>query len=254
MRTLLRLILVPVVAALAVRLPGAESVAVAAAANLTYVLAPLDQEFERLHPGPKVTSVIGASGSLVAQIENGAPYDVFLSADVDFPRKLIDGGGAEATSLITFAFGKLVLWTTQPGLELSSVQSVVRDPAVRKIAVANPKLAPYGRAAEEVLANLGLAAAAGPKLIFGENITQTAQFVSSGNAEAGFVALSLVMAPNLGPRGRWIEIPAALYAPIAQGAVLTTHGASNAAARRYLQFLATPEARAIFARFGYGLP
>jgi molybdate transport system substrate-binding protein len=185
---------------------------------------------------------------------NGAPYDVFLSADLDFPRKLIAAGGAEKSSLVTFAYGRLVLWTKRPGLGLASVESTLRDPTVRKIAIANPKLAPYGRAAEEVLAHLGISAEAEPKLVFGENITQTAQFVSSGNADAGFVAYSLVVAPQLAEKGRWIEIPPAWFTPIAQGAVLTTRGASNPAARRFMRFVVSPEARAIFERFGFGLP
>lgn len=238
----------------AARAPAAERVSVAAAANLAYVLGPLNAEFEKSEPGVAMTSEIGASGSLVAQIGNGAPYDVFLSADLDFPRKLIALGGAEGSSLVTFAFGKLVLWTTRQGLELGSVESVVRNPSVRRIAIANPKTAPYGRAAEEVLARLGISSVAMPKLVFGENITQTAQFVSSGNADVGFVAFSLVVAPNLGDRGRWIQVPATLYPPIAQGAVLTKRGASNPAARRYLQFLSSAAARNVFAQFGYGLP
>lgn len=254
MRALSRLVLGIVLGGAGARVLGAETVAVAAAANLTYVLGPLDHEFERQNPGITVTGEIGSSGSLVAQIKNGAPYDVFLSADMDFPRKLIAEGGAEATSLVPFAYGKLILWTTRPGLDLSSIANVVRNVGVRRIAVANPKLAPYGRAAEEVLSKLGLTAAAAPKLVYGENITQTAQFVSSGNADAGFVAFSLVTAPNLKEKGRWIEVPAALYKPIAQGAVLTTRGASSEAARTYLRFLATPEARTVFSRFGYGLP
>ncbi len=254
MRSPVRLFFGIVLGLAAARAPAAEKVSVAAAANLTYVLAPLDAEFERLNPGTAVASEIGASGSLVAQIKNGAPYDVFLSADVDFPRRLIAEGGAQKSSLVTFAFGRLVLWTTKPDLGLASIEAVVRDPAVRKIAIANPKLAPYGRAAEEVLAKLGISAEAEPKLVFGENITQTAQFVSSGNADAGFVAYSLVVAPQLNDKGHWIEVPAALFAPIAQGAVLTTSGASNPAARRFMQYLVSPEARAVFERFGYGLP
>jgi molybdate transport system substrate-binding protein len=256
MRALPRLLLGVVLVLTAARgaAAAAEAVAVAAAANLTFVLAPLDQEFERMNPGVTVTSEVGASGSLVAQITNGAPYDVFLSADMEFPRKLIAAGGAQATSLVTFAYGKLVLWTVRPGLELSSIAAVVRSPQVHRLAVANPKLAPYGRAAEEALAKLNLAAEAEPKIVFGETISQTAQFVSSGNADAGFVALSLVTSPNLREKGRWIDVPADLYAPIAQGAVLTTRGAANPGAVKYVRFLATPEARAVFAKFGYGLP
>lgn len=238
----------------AVRAETAAQVSVVAAANLTYVLAPLNAAYSKGDPTVTVTSEIGASGSLVAQISNGAPYDVFLSADMDFPRKLIAAGGADGPSLVTFAFGRLVLWTTRKDLVLDSVEGVLRDPSVHKIAIANPKSAPYGRAAEEALAALGLAAEAAPRTVFGENITQTAQFVSSGNADAGFVAYSLVVAPNLKEKGLWIEVPASLYKPIAQGAVLTKKGASNPAARRYLQFLGSPEARAVFTKFGYGLP
>jgi molybdate transport system substrate-binding protein len=219
-----------------------------------YVLAPLNAEFAKTNPEVAVTSEIGASGSLVAEISNGAPYDVFLSADVEFPQKLAQAGGASASSLVVFAIGKLVLWTTRPGLDLSSVESVVGNRSVQKIAIANPKTAPYGRAAEEVLTKLGVAGEAKGKIVFGENITQTAQYVSSGSADAGFVALSLVLSPKLKDKGRWLELPPALYAPIAQGGILTTRGANNSAARRYLDFLGSPAAREIFAKFGYGIP
>jgi molybdate transport system substrate-binding protein len=214
---------------------AAETVAVAAAANLAYVLEPLDTAFIQANPGLKVTSTIGASGSLVAQISRGAPYDVFLSADLDFPRKLIQAGGA-------------------PAAELDSVENVLRNPAVRRVAEANPRTAPYGRAAEEVLARLGLADFARPKIVIGENISQTAQYVASGNADVGFVALSLVAAPHRARQGRWLEVPVSLYAPIAQGAVLTRRGAGHAGAARYLDFLTGAQARQIFAQFGYGLP
>ncbi len=238
----------------ALRAAAADHVAVAAAANLAYVLDPLDAAFIQANPGVEVTKELGASGALVAQISNGAPYDVFLSADLDFPRKLIAAGGADGSTLTTFAIGKLVLWTTKPGVDLSSVEGAVRSPAVAKLAIANPKTAPYGRAALEALAKLGLTEAAGPKIVTGENITQAAQFVSTGNVDAGFVALSLVLSPKLKDKGRWIEVPADLYGPIAQGAVLTKRGEANALARRYLDFLKGPEARKIFAQFGYALP
>jgi molybdate transport system substrate-binding protein len=240
--------------AAAAHVSAAGKVTVAASANMAYVMGPLDAAFEKAQPGVKVESEIGASGSLVAQIANGAPYDVFLSADLEFPRRLAAMGAADGASLVTYAYGRLVLWTLKPGIEVPSVESVVRNPRVLKIAIANPGTAPYGRAAQEALGRLGLADAAGPKIVVGENITQAAQFVSSGNADAGFVAYSLVVAPNLKDRGRWIEVPAALYSPIAQGAVLTRRGMTNPAARRYLQFLASREAREVLAGFGYGLP
>jgi len=240
--------------AIGVRAFAAEQVSVAAAANLVFVLEPLNAEFGKIHPDLAVTCETGASGSLVSQINNGAPYDVFLSADLDYPRMLVKAGGAEASSLVVFAVGKLVLWTVKPGIDRSSIESIVRSPSVARLAIANPRTAPYGRAAAETLARLGLTAVAEPKLVTGENITQAAQYVSSGNADAGFVALSLVLSPKLEDKGAWIEVPAALYSPIEQGGVLTTRGAANAGARLYLDFLASPEARRVFARFGYGIP
>lgn len=233
---------------------AADSVSIAAAANLVYALDALDGEFARANPGVALKTTVGASGSLVAQISNGAPFDVFLSADLDFPKKLIKSGHAEPESFRTFAIGRLVLWTTKPGIEIPSIESVVRNPAISRIAIANPETAPYGTAAEQALEKLGLLAEARPKLVRGETISQTAQFVETGNADAGFVALSLVLSPKLKDRGRWLEVPAALYGSLEQGAVLTSEGKNNPAARRYLEFLGSPEARAVLKRFGYGLP
>jgi molybdate transport system substrate-binding protein len=230
------------------------ALAVAAAANLTYALAPLDAAFAKSNTGVTVVPVLGSSGNLVAQIRNGAPYDIFLSADMDFPRRLVQAGGAEASSLTVFAIGRLVLWTVNPALPMNSVAETVRNAGVVKLAIANPATAPYGRAAQQAMEKLGILDGIRPKLVVGENISQTAQFVETGNADAGFVALSLVLAPKLKNRGRWLEVPAELYEPIAQGAVLTNRGSGNPAARRYLEFLHSPDATAIFRRFGYGLP
>jgi len=232
----------------------AAAVSVAAAANLVYALDALNAAFKQTAPDITVTSATGASGSLVAQIRNGAPYDVFLSADLDFPQALIKSGQADAKSLATFAVGRLVLWSTRPGIETASVAGVVNNPAVRRLAIANVDSAPYGRAAKQALEKLGIWAVAQPKLVVGENITQTAQFVETGNADAGFVALSAVISPQLKGKGRWLEVPADLYAPLAQGAVLTTRGAANPAAARYLAFLGSPAARKILEDFGYTVP
>lgn len=233
---------------------GAESVSVAAASNMVYALDALNAEFQRAAPTVAVTTTTGASGSLVAQIEHGAPFDVFLSADLDYPRALIAVRQADEKSLRIFATGQLVIWTTRPGLALGSIPALVRDPAVKKIAVANLATAPYGRAAQQALEKLGAWADAQPKLVVGENVTQTAQFVETGNADVGFVALSLVLAPNLKETGRWVRVPAELYAPLDHGAVLTVRGAVNPAARRYLAFLSSDPAKKILRQFGYGLP
>ncbi|MCX6953452.1 MAG: molybdate ABC transporter substrate-binding protein [Verrucomicrobia bacterium] len=233
---------------------AADAVSVAAAANLVYALDAINAEFRKTAPDVALTSASGASGSLVAQIKNGAPYDVFLSADLDYPRALVAAGQAEAPTLTVFATGRLVLWSVKPGLAVNDIAAVVKNPAVHKLAIANPDTAPYGRAAREALDKLGLTAAAQPKLVVGENITQTAQFVETGNADAGFVALSLVLSPKLARRGTWFEVPAALHAPLDHGAVLTRRGAANPAARRYLEFLRSAPARKILREFGYAVP
>jgi molybdate transport system substrate-binding protein len=233
---------------------AADKLSIAAAANLVYVLDDLDAQFKRTEPGTDVTVTTGASGSLVAQIENGAPYDLFLSADMEFPAALIARGGAERESLTKFAVGRLVLWTTRPAIDFASLDGIVRLPAVQKLAIANPQSAPYGRAAKEALTKLGLWEDAQPKLVVGENISQTAQFVETGNADAGFVAMSLVLSPRLKDRGRWIEVPADLYAPLDQGAVITHRGRDSEAAKRYIAFLLSPAAQEILAHFGYRSP
>ena len=196
----------------------------------------------------------GASGDLVAQIEHGAPYDVFLSADLHFAEVLVAKGAADPKSLNTFAYGRLVLWTTRPGLDVSDVAATVRSPAVQHLAIANTSTAPYGRAARQALEKLGAWADAPPKLVVGESISQTVQFVETGIADAGFVALSVVVSPKLKGKGAWSEVPAALYDPLGQASVVTGHGAGNPAAERYLAFLKGTSARAILEQFGYRTP
>lgn len=250
----LRLVFAGLLLAAAPLARAAESVSIAAAANLVYALEALDAAFKEAAPDVAVTVATGASGNLVAQIRNGAPYDVFLSADLDFPQALVKSGHAEAASLAVFATGRLVLWTTRPEVPLDSIAGTVRSEAVQRLAIANADSAPYGRAAKQALEKLGLWAEAQPKLVVGENITQTAQFVETGNAEAGFVALSLVLSPKLKERGRWIAVDGALHAPLEQGAILTRRGAGNPAAARYLAFLRSDAARKILERFGYAVP
>jgi molybdate transport system substrate-binding protein len=230
------------------------SLSIAAAANLVYALGALDSEFNKGAPGVKVTTVIGASGNLVAQLKNGAPYDVFLSADLDFPRALIGSGQANGKTLITFAVGRLVIWTTRADLDVSDVKAAVRSPLVRKLAIANVTSAPYGRASKEAMERLGVWSDAEPKLVVGENISQTAQFVETGNADAGFVALSLVLSPKLKEKGRWTEVPKDIYGALDQGAVVTAHGTKNPAAQGYLYFLGSPAAHRILEAYGYGFP
>jgi molybdate transport system substrate-binding protein len=243
--------------ALAALLPGTargEILSIAAASNFSFALDALGAEFKKYSPKTAVVLATGASGSLVAQIKNGAPYDLFLSADLEYPQALIKAGDGDAKSLTTFATGRLVLWTTKPGIEVKNVADTVRNPAVKKLAIANPDTAPYGRAAKAALEKLGVWAAVRPKLVTGENIAQTAQFVETGSADAGFVAMSVVLSPKLSSKGRWIEVPAELHAPLAHGAILTTRGVKNAAAREFLEFLHTPMAHAVLKQYGYAVP
>ena len=232
------------------------TLSVAAAANLVYALEALNAEFERAHPDVTVQPTTGASGNLFAQLKHGAPFDVFLSADADYPRQVIAANLGEVRSVRTFAVGRLVLWTTRDGMDVSDVVAAVRAGMVKKIALAQPKTAPYGRAAQVALEELGAWNDVQPKLVFGESISQTAQFVETGNADLGFVAMSLVVSPQLAEKGRWHEVPAELYArvPLDHVGVLTLRGAKNPVARQYLDFLASVPAQKILRKFGYGIP
>jgi molybdate transport system substrate-binding protein len=232
------------------------SVSVAAAANLTYVIEALNAAFARATPGVRVTTTLGSSGNLSAQIRNGAPFDVFLSADVEYPRALAAAGFGDPKTLRTFAVGRLVLWTMRSDIDPADVPAVVHAATVKRLAMAQPRTAPYGRAAQAALESLGLLADARPKLVTGENIAQTAQFVQTGNADAGFVALSFVVSPRLAQRGHWTIVPEKLYRQVSldHACVVTKHGAANPAAREYLAFLQSETARRIFEQYGYGVP
>lgn len=250
----MRKFLALVFAAAAAGTVRAEKVTVAAAANLVYCLDVLKTGFTRVAPGTELTVVIGSSGNLVAQIKNGAPYDVFLSADVDYPQQLVQAGLAGQDSVTIFATGRLVLWTRRADIPLASLAGAVRSPLVKKLAIANPATAPYGRAARETLQKLGAWEEVRSKLVVGENISQTLQFVDTGNADAGFVAFSLLMSPKLRGAGRYLEVPPGFYGPLEQGGVLTKRGADNPGARRFLDFLGSDAARKIFADYGYRVP
>jgi len=235
---------------------GAGTVSIAAAADLVYCLDEMNAAFKKSHPDADLQVASGSSGNFATQIKNGAPFEVFLSADMSFPRDLVKLGLADESTLTIYATGKIVLWTTRPdAVDVTKGLAVLRDPAtVKKLAVANPDHAPYGRAAKEALQYEKLWDTAQDRLVLGENIAQTAQFVETGNADAGIVALSLVLSPKLAKVGKWQEIPGADYNRLEQGAVLTNAGASNPLAKIYLEFLRSPEARAIFDHYGFRLP
>lgn len=232
---------------------GTEPLNVAVAANVKYAFGDLAAEF-RKETGIRVQGVFGASGKIVAQVKNGAPYDVFLSADTESPDALYQEKLAIGAPRV-YAYGVLVLWSRKD-IDLGKGMAVVNDASVQKVAIANPRLAPYGRAAIQALEKAGLSRAVEPKLVYGESIGQTLQFADSGAADVAFVAKSLVVSPEMAGRGKWVEAPNGSYAPIAQGVVVLKHGAETQddAARKFVDFLFTPKARAIFEKYGYLLP
>lgn len=232
-------------------LARAAEVQVAVAANFAAPMQAIAAGFEQA-TGDKVSVSLGSTGKFYAQIKNGAPYDIMLSADAETPAKLEREGLAVPGSRFTYAIGKLVLWSPRPGY-VDESGAVLKKGGFRHLAVANPKLAPYGEAAMETLAKLGVLNRVKPKLVQGENIAQTYQFVASGNAELGFVALSQVYAAGKIKSGSAWIVPAALYSPIRQDAVLLDKGKGNPAAAALLDFLKGPQARAVIRDYGYAL-
>lgn len=238
-------------------LPAAppSAVAVAAAADLQFALSDVKAAFVKAHPETAITVTYGSSGNFFAQISNGAPFDVFLSADEDYPRKLVQAGLADASAAFSYSRGHLVLWVPKDSpvpIERLGMKALL-DPSAKKIAIANPRHAPYGRAAEAALAKSGLLDAVRPRLVFGENIAQTAQFVQSGAADVGILALSLAKAPALASTGRSVDVPLDAYPPMKQGGLLLARARGNAAARAFCDFLRGPEGTAILKRYGFAV-
>jgi molybdate transport system substrate-binding protein len=225
---------------------------VAVAANFAEPVETLAKMFGE-KTGHSLSIVTGSTGKLYAQITHGAPFDALLAADRERPERLAKEGQGEAGSVFAYAIGRLTLWSPDPAMVAKNGVATLRAGKFRFLAIANPELAPYGLAAQQTLEKLGLWDALQPKLVRGENIGQTFQMVESGNAEAGFVALSYVLSKrNQKPGSRW-DVPFELYRPIRQDAILLGHGADNQAARAFLAFLKTPEAREVIERFGYGV-
>ncbi len=228
--------------------------AVAAASDLQAVFPELTSRFER-DTGVKVTASFGSSGNFFAQIKNGAPFDVFFSADIDQPRQLVASGHAEADTLYQYATGRIVLWTRKDaGIDVRQGLKVLQDARVRRIAIANPRHAPYGRAAVAALRHEAVYDAVQGKLVMGENISQTAQLVDSGNADVGIIALSLALGPALRGSGTYFEIPATAHPPIEQAAVVLTASRSKETARELVAYLRRPAIGELLQRFGFAVP
>ncbi len=225
---------------------------IAAAADLEPLLPEVLSRYEQ-QTGVRAAATYQSSAALAQQITNGAPFDLFLAADTGFPQHVIDAGlGAEAKP-VPYARGTLVLWARKDAPVLHGkpiTLDVLRDPALKSVAMANPETAPYGRAAQAAVSSMGLKDALASKLRVASNIAQTAQYADSGNAEIGFLSLTSASTPRLAGDGSYIPVPSTAYPPILQGAVVLKHSAKEAEAERFLHFLATPETRKLLAQKG----
>lgn len=230
---------------------GAEEVQVAVAANFTLPMREIADDFEQA-TGHKVKLSFGATGKFYAQIRNGAPFDILLAADNTTPERMEKEGRGVPGSRFTYAIGKLVLWSAQSGF-VDDRGTVLRKNRYRHLSIANPKLAPYGVAAIEVLTRLKLLPTVQPRFVQGESIAQTYQFTATGNAELGFVALSQVYREGKIRSGSAWIVPADLYSPIKQDAVLLTKAKDNAGAVALMDYLKGNEAKAVIQSYGYGL-
>lgn len=229
-------------------------ITVAAAADLSSALQEISAAFQK-KTGVTVKLSFGASGALTQQILNGAPFDTFLSADSEYPKELIKTGAAD-NALYLYAIGKLVLWVPSDSpldLEKQGI-TVLLDPSVKKISIANPKHAPYGRAAVAALEHFKMYDQVKDRLVLGENISQAAQFVESGNAQAGFVAFAHVKAPSMGGKGRYWIVPPDSYPTLEQSAVVMSHSQHKQEATDFVAFVKSKEMIAVLARYGFTTP
>jgi molybdate transport system substrate-binding protein len=233
---------------------GAGEIKVAAAADLTFAFTDVVTQFEK-QTGDQIKLTYGSSGNFFAQIQNGAPFDLFFSADVGYPQKLEAAGLAEPGTIYEYASGKIVMWVPNASkLDLSRGLATLLDPGIRKIAIANPLHAPYGVAAVAAMRHDAIYDKVKNKLVLGENISQTAQFVESGNADVGLLALSLGVAPAMKDKGRYVEIPAADYPPIIQAGVILKSSRNKELANQFLKFLKEPATVTLMERYGFSIP
>lgn len=228
---------------------------IAAASDLNFAFKDIVADFEKA-TGTHVHLSLGSSGNFFSQIQHGAPYDLYFSADVRYPQKLEQTGHAVPGSLYTYAVGRIVIWTpkSSPVVVDKLGMEALLDPSIKKIAIANPKHAPYGRAAIASMDYFKIHDRVKDKLVLGENIAQAAQFVESGAADIGIVALSLALAPPMKEAGQYWEIPAAAHPMLEQGAVIVAGARNLQAAKVFLEFLKGSEGRRIMARYGFVSP
>ena len=230
----------------------AGKVTIAAAADLKFAMEDIVVAFKKSNPGEEVVVTYGSSGNFTAQIQQGAPYDIFFSADIGFAREIFTKGLA-ASEVTRYAIGRIVLWSASQDATKLTLESLA-DSKIARIAIANPKHAPYGKCAEEALRASGLWDKIEPKLVYGDNIAQTAQFVQTGNAQVGIIALSLAISPGLANMGGYWLVPEKLHAPLEQGFVITKRAASNGLAKKFADYMGSEPTRAVMMKYGFVLP
>jgi molybdate transport system substrate-binding protein len=237
-----------------VNLAVAEEITIAAASDLNFAFKELVTEYQKA-TGNHVKLSLGSSGNYFSQIQNGAPFDLYFSADIAYPRKLEEAGLTVPGSLYQYAVGRIVIWTGHESrIDLTQGFEALRDPTVKKIAIANPNHAPYGRAAVAALEKAGLYERLKDRLVYGENISQAAQFVESGAADVGIIALSVALAPPMKAAGRYWEIPSDMHPPIDQGVVMLSSGKNRDKAKAFLSFIQSAEGQAIMTQYGLVVP
>ncbi|MBU1263284.1 MAG: molybdate ABC transporter substrate-binding protein [Thiobacillus sp.] len=231
---------------------AAEKFTIAAAADLKFAMDEIIARYKQDHPADMPQVIYGSSGKFHTQIQHNAPYDLYFSADIAYPRQLEQAGFA-ASPVRPYALGRIVLWSASIDASKLTLASLAA-PAIRRVAIANPRHAPYGKRAEEALRASGLWAKVEPKLVYGENIAHAAQFVQTGNAQIGIIALALALNPVLSRQGGYWLIPDTLHEPLEQGFIVTRRARDNAAAHRFADYMGSAAARAVMAKYGFVLP
>ena len=229
----------------------AQDLTIAAASDLQSAMQAITSRFEK-ETGTEIKAIYGSSGNFFQQVQNGAPYDMFFSANLDFPKKLEDGGLIEAGSFYQYARGKIVIWVRNDSrINLEQGLLALLDPGIKKIAVANPLHAPYGQAAVSAMRKAGIYEKVSEKFVLGENISQTASFVTSGAADIGIIALSLALSPNMKGKGRYVEVPPTEYPPLNQACVILNSSKNKALAQKFLAYVKTSAARKELETYGF---
>jgi len=244
--------------ALALALSGgvcaAQEITVAAAADLQFAMQEIGTRFQQ-ESGKTVKLIFGSSGNFAQQLQNGAPFDMFFSANLDYPKQLEAAGLTEPGTFYQYAIGKIVVWVPNDSkLDLSAGLKALLDPSIKKIAIANPQHAPYGKAAVAAMQKESIYDQVKDKFVLGENISQTASFVASGSADVGIIALSLALSPNMKDKGRYAEVPAGDYPAIEQACAILRSSKNKDIARQFEKFIQSPPIKELFKKYGFAIP